>query len=294
MKTMRVLIFGATGTGKTSLCNLLTGGKRPADSGAHGVTTKTHLYPPFYEDDWRIEVVDTAGLHESEHGTVPAEKAILQIVELLKSAREGFSLLVHVARAGRLTQQHDEDYDFFVEKMAQENIPSILVLTGCENFRPMSAWVESNKSAFRRFRYKRMVATCLAEGGELEAHYAPLRAESREQVVKAFLACTLPEPVPIYDAESANGFSQALTRLWNEFVVLAGLPDKYRRRLNESAYALMKRIGVPKKVRDAAVKHVPELAREIGRKIPIPYADKVLEALARLGVDRIFRRIPGD
>src|SRR4051812_6751705 len=119
MKTIRVLVFGATGIGKTSLCNALTGKARPTDSGARGITAKSHLYPPFQYGDSKIEVIDTVGLHESSDGTVPADKAVVELIQLLEKARDGFSLLVHVARASRITQEQDEDYTFFVEKMSQ-------------------------------------------------------------------------------------------------------------------------------------------------------------------------------
>jgi len=43
MKNIRILVFGATGIGKTSLCNVLTGRVRPTDNGARGIYAKSHL-----------------------------------------------------------------------------------------------------------------------------------------------------------------------------------------------------------------------------------------------------------
>ena len=289
MNKIRVVVFGSTGSGKTSLCNALTGGKRPTDSGARGVTTKTHIYPPFYEGDNRIEVVDTAGLHESEHGTVPPEEAVIQIVQLLESARDGFSLLIHVARAGRVTQHHDEDYQFFVEKMAQGNIPAILILTGCEDDEPMSAWVEKNRDAFRRFRYRELIATCFKQGGKKENDYAPLRVQSRELVIRSVLAHALANPARIYGPGTGSTIDQTLTRLWNEFVTLVRLPDEYRRKINESAWVFLKRLGVPQKIADAAIKHIPDLFEELGRKAPVPFLGKFLKWVSRSGLGKIFK-----
>lgn len=280
MSTLRVLVFGSTGTGKTSLCNTLTGKARPTDNGAKGITAKSHLYPPFDLNGRKVEVVDTVGLHESSHGTVPAEQAVIELVELLKKAKDGFSLLVHVTRASRITQEHDEDYTFFVEKMTQNQIPVILAVTGCENEQPMQAWAERNQDAFKRFDYQEIVSCCFATGGPMEAHFQPLRMLSREMLLKAIEAHGTQDPVKIYGEGTSSSFNEALTRIWNEFVSLAGLPEKYRRQVNESAYQLMKRLGVPKTIADAAIKHIPDLLEEIGNKTPVPGGGKVFKKVS--------------
>ncbi len=290
MSTLRVLIFGSTGTGKTSLCNTLTGKARPTDNGAKGITAKSHLYLPFNLNGRKVEVIDTVGLHESNHGTVPAEQAIIEIVEILKNARDGFSLLIHVTRASRITQEHDEDYTFFVDKMTQNQIPVILAVTGCENEQPMQAWVERNRSAFSRFNYQEIVSCCFAEGGPMEAHFQPLRVQSREMLLKAIEKHGTHTPVKIYGEGTPSTFNEALTRIWNEFVSLTGLPEKYRRKVNESAYQLMKRLGVPQAIADVAIKHIPDLLEEVGNKTPIPGGGKVLKRVSEYLLRRTIGR----
>ena len=290
MNTLRVLVFGSTGTGKTSLCNTLTGKARPTDNGAKGITAKSHLYPPFDLNGLKVEVVDTVGLHESNHGTVPAEQAVVELVELLKKARDGFSLLVHVTRASRITQEHDEDYTFFVEKMTQNQIPVILAVTGCENEQPMQAWAKRNQDAFKRFDYQEIVSCCFAAGGAMEAHFRPLRVLSRELLLKAIEAHGTQAPVKIYGEGTSSTFNEALTRIWNEFVSLAGLPDKYRRQVNESAYNLMKRLGVPQAIAEAAITHIPELMKELGDKTPIPGGGHILKKLSEMVLRKTIGR----
>lgn len=290
MNTLRVLVFGSTGTGKTSLCNTLTGKVRPTDNGAKGITAKSHLYPPFDLNGRKVEVVDTVGLHESSHGTVPAEQAVVELVELLKKAKDGFSLLVHVTRASRITQEHDEDYTFFVEKMTQNQIPVILAVTGCENEQPMQAWVERNQDAFKRFKYQEIVSCCFAAGGPMEAHFQPLRVQSRELLLKAIEAHGTQVPVKIYGEGTSSTFNEALTRIWNEFVSLAGLPEKYRRQVNESAHNLMKRLGVPQAIADAAITHIPELMKELGDKTPIPGGGRILKKLSEMVLRKTIGR----
>jgi len=280
MNRIRVLVFGATGSGKTSLCNVLTGRTRPTDNDAHGATCKSHTYLPFEAQGHRIELIDTVGLHESTEGTVPADKAIIELVELLEKAKDGFSLLIHISRATRITKEHEDDYAFFVKKMTQGRIPVILAVAGCENEHPMSAWVERNRPAFSSYRYRELVPCCFASGGPLETHYVPLREQSREALIASIVRNALLEPEKLYGAGTDTSFSDTLSRIWNEFVEIAGLPEKYRQQVNESAYDLMKRMGVPKVLRDAAIAHIPDLLQEVGNKVPIPFLGKILKLIS--------------
>lgn len=285
---LRILVFGATGTGKTSLCNLLTGRSRPTDSGALGVTSKPHHYSPFEFDARTIEVIDTVGLHESSFGTVPAEQAVMHLIDILSSAKDGFNLLIHVAKAGRITKEHEEDYDFFVNKMTQRRIPVLLAVAGCENESPMSSWVSRNKVSFRRFLYKDIVPGCYASGGVLESHFMPLRLQSREALLSAISAHANPEAVRFYGPGADATFNEALTRIWNEFVDWAKLPARYRADVNETVAHLLKRIGVPKSVADAAIKHIPDLVGELGNKVPIPFAGKGLKAATHYVLSKLL------
>lgn len=288
--TIRILVFGATGTGKTSLCNALTGKSRPTDSGALGITSKSHLYAPFTHEGLKVHVVDTVGLHESVHGTVPADQAVIDLVELLDKSRDGFSLLVHVARASRITKEHDDDYKFFVEGMTQGSIPVILAVTGCENEDPMTSWVERNAAAYDRFKYSGIVATCFATGGPLESVYEPLRSQSKTALLAAVQAHALPAPALIYGPGTTRTFGDLLTKMWNEFVSLAGLSKEYRRKTNESVYQLLKRLGVPETIADKARKHIPDLMEEVGGRVPIPWAGKILRKLSEFALDQLSKR----
>lgn len=272
--TFRVLVFGGTGTGKTSLCNTLTGRSRPTGNGALGVTTKSHLYNAFDYKGRKIRFFDTVGLHESSFGTVPAEQAFAQVVELLTRAKEGFSLLIHVARASRITKEQEEEYKFFVEKLTQENIPVLLVLTGCENEDPMTAWLDRNRASYDRFQYKDMIPTCFLTGGKFETHYAELRVQSTGKLLEAILANALEQPYRLYGKGTGSTFGQTLTRVWNYVVDWAGLSDEWRGKVNESAFELMKRLGLPEQIAKLATRHIPDIAEELGNKLPFPRSGK--------------------
>jgi GTPase SAR1 family protein len=287
MNIIRVLVFGATGTGKTSVCNVLTGHSRPTSNGPLGQTSKTHRYNGFNVHDVRIEIIDTVGLHETDLGTVPAEKAVLQLVELLENSKDGFNLLIHVVRASRITQDQEEDYRFFFERMTQQKIPIILAITGCENESPMTSWVERNWKHFERFAYLDLVPGCFASGGPLESHFSPLRKESRESLIQAIKRHALPESHKLYGEGTGNTFAQTLTRVWNEFVEFAGLPQKYRKDFNESAYTLMKRMGVSDAIAKAAIAHIPDLVEEAANKLPFPMSGKIIRSIVEGILEKI-------
>jgi GTPase SAR1 family protein len=285
MAELRVLVFGSTGTGKTSLCNALTGQTMLANSSARGNTFETHTYEPFDYGDLNVHITDTVGLNESDGGTVPAAEAIVQLIELLESAEEGFNLLVHVFRAPRKTKNHDDNYKFFVEDLCQKKIPVILVATGCENEEPMSAWTDENEITFSSdgCDYEAIIATCFATGGRLEEVYAPLRQESKSAVLDAIVKYSLAEPRKIYGEGAGNSIEEVLVRVWNRFVDWAKLPAKVRLRANESVHDLMIRVGVPKTVADAAVEHIPDLAKQVaGRYLPPGVSNFVSYMLQKL------------
>lgn len=276
---IRVLIFGATGVGKTSLCNTLANRNRPTNNGPLGVTEKTHIYPNFLHRNQYIQIIDTAGLHESNSGTVPADIAIQQIIDLLQKSKDGFNILLHVARASRITKQQEEDHDFFVNRLAGGKVPALLILTGCENEEPMSSWPEVNGAAFETFKYKKLIASCFATGGKFEAQYAPLRDLSRTATLDAIVKYCLADSYLLYGGSSGRTKREAIFNLWNEFIDWANLPKDLRKKTNETAYELLVRLGVSKKIADVAIKHLPDLAEEIGSKIPVPGAGKVAKLL---------------
>ena len=279
--TIRVLVFGGTGVGKTSLCNTLTGRSRPTGNGASGVTAKSHLYNAFEHQGRKIRLFDTVGLHESSFGTVPAEEALSHVVELIKKAKDGFSLLIHVARASRITKDQEDDYKFFVEKLTEEKIPVLLVLTGCENEEPMTAWVGRNRKSFERFKYAEIISTCFMTGGKFESDYALLRTESKKLLLDAVLTHALASPRLLYGKGTGNTFSKILMRVWNSFVDIGGLPKKLRLQVNESALDLMNRLGVSQKLQKLATDHLPDLVEEMANKLPIPGSGKLAKAVVR-------------
>ena len=181
-----------------------------------------------------------------------------------------------------MTKEHQEDFEFFVEKRTLRKIPVVLVLTGCENVTPMNSWVDDNRSQFDAFGYAELIGTCLATGGPLEIHYAPLRRQSKAAVIRSTLAHALPEPHLLYGDGTNATFGQTLVRVWNFVVDLSGLPKQWRGHVNESAYELIMRLGLPERVAKLAIAHLPDLAQELASKVPTPCSGPVVRGIMEM------------
>ena len=265
MATLRVLVFGSTGTGKTSLCNTLTAHERPAADSAVGVTFSSFVFPAIRFAGHTIHITDTAGLNESDKGRIKPVAAVQQLVELIKHSAAGYHLLIHVMRAPRITQTHADNYEFFVKHLTQGKVPCVLVVNGCENSDPMFAWADANKPVFAEqgFEYKDVLATCFAAGGRFETAYAPLREESRTAVLKAIVTYYSTAKA-LYKDEP--GFFEVLKRARNRFCLWIGQPE-FQFIVNKGIKNLLTRVGVPEKLAKA-------LASGIGRNITGPSRDR--------------------
>ncbi len=220
---IRVLVFGSTGTGKTSLCNTLTGEHQRVSNSANGVTFQSSTFAPFKYKGSDVIVVDTIGLNESDKGTVSSGDAITALINLLKESKKGYNLLIQVMRMPRITKDVVNNYKFFYDVVSQRKIPIVLVVTGCENEEPMSKWVVENKAAFstNELEYSEILATCFAVGGRFESIFSGLRNESKELVIDAIGKFSTLSPVTLYKDEFQ--FIRVLKRSWNWFCDTAKL-----------------------------------------------------------------------
>jgi GTPase Era involved in 16S rRNA processing len=252
---LRVLVFGSTGTGKTSLCNSITNTdqKRPVNDSAKGVTFESFTFPAFELSKKMCIITDTVGLNESDKGTVPSKDALKSLVNLLKASKEGYNLLIQVMRMPRITKDVEDNYRFFVETIAEKKIPVILVVTGCENVEPMSKWATDNEQTFEEMdlEYKAIISTCFAEGGRLEAVYQSLREDSVKDVQKAIKVHSSFQPIKLY--EGSFGLMFVIKRAWNWLCHFLKLPSEWEIVVNEALENLLIRLGLTKKeARDLA------------------------------------------
>lgn len=139
-----ILIFGETGTGKSSLINMLAGSSvAGVSSDALGYTFGSESYTISINGE-PVKLWDTAGLNEGEHGTVPAELAMQNLQNLVRDLKGGVSLLVYCIRGTRFRDIMKINYDLFCSIICQNKVPVVVVVTGLENESPMETWWVEN------------------------------------------------------------------------------------------------------------------------------------------------------
>lgn len=242
---IRVLVFGTTGTGKTSLCNELTNQEEKVSNAVLGVTFESHTYEQVEipESEGKLLIItDTVGLNEARSGTVNPKEAAKALMELLINSKVGYNLLIHVFRIPRITQTEENNYILFVKTISDNKIPTILVATGCENVEPMSNWASENLQIFRamNLEYKEIICTCLAKGGRFADIYDQLREESRQAVFEAIKKHATVEPVKIYS--TAAKLLLVFQKVWNWLVNRFNLAD-LEFKISKSLIELLVRIG---------------------------------------------------
>jgi ribosome biogenesis GTPase A len=116
-----IIVFGATGVGKSSLINALAGQSLfPVGNVAKGIGETQRIRGTRGEVEY--EFSDTCGLSEADLGTVPGKKVIPRLVELVKNAKNGLNLPVYVLPS-RVTATTYPNYKLLVETITKGQVP---------------------------------------------------------------------------------------------------------------------------------------------------------------------------
>ncbi|XP_037026310.1 uncharacterized protein LOC119067440 [Bradysia coprophila] len=142
-----VIVFGETGSGKSSLVNLLLRqDEAKVSDKAVGCTFNFKKY-----ETPHFNLYDTVGLSEGREGTLKQSQAIKQLVRLLKSLEEGVSLLVFVIEKGRIKKSMENNYRLFIEGICMKKVPVVLGITHCEMENERGQWWNENKEHFDKY-----------------------------------------------------------------------------------------------------------------------------------------------
>lgn len=151
--TYNIVFFGETGSGKSSLVNLITGKHEARTSpDAMGCTPE----PTVYEHDivtqdntFKVQLFDTAGLDEGYQGTVPIMQGQKDLKTLLKTLKKhrGIHLLVYCALGTKDALALQRNYKLLQSKV-KGKVPIVLVVTALEEREPdMEDWWRNNEKS---------------------------------------------------------------------------------------------------------------------------------------------------
>lgn len=218
-KTKHILIFGSTGTGKSTLVNHITGSNLTTSNRATGVTLSSTEESKRHNDvDYRI--IDTAGLNEGINGTVKHIDALTNLVRLLNKTEGGLNLMVMVTK-GKIVQTTIENYRLFVEVMTSNKVPTIIVQTNLDDEVNPCDWVKKNWGAFKdqNLNALEVVGTAFPQHKPWHTHNGQWAGqtcqESTERVWTAIERCSSEAPIS-YLADRA-GLVVSLRKAWNVF-----------------------------------------------------------------------------
>lgn len=144
-----MIVFGETGAGKSSVINMLDGGKvAPVSNGAAGMTFACDRYEKKIGDQ-TFNIFDTAGLNEGDAGKVQGKTAITNLYKCIYNLETGVSLLIYVMRAPRIKDTAQKNFKMFFETFCNKEVPIVIIVTGLEDEEgDMDAWWRANKTHF--------------------------------------------------------------------------------------------------------------------------------------------------
>ncbi|KAG2040460.1 P-loop containing nucleoside triphosphate hydrolase protein, partial [Suillus americanus] len=127
-----VVIFGETGSGKSSIINTIAQEQLAKTSNdAHGCTSTAQRYTVEISGQ-RFVLIDTAGLNLGAADTVPAGKAEKQLKnllrELMNSRLDGISLLVYCMCSTIAPHVLVKAYNKFYSEICRKKVPIVVIV----------------------------------------------------------------------------------------------------------------------------------------------------------------------
>ncbi|KAF9441411.1 P-loop containing nucleoside triphosphate hydrolase protein [Macrolepiota fuliginosa MF-IS2] len=145
-----IIIFGESGSGKSSVVNMLAG--MPVADTSNSVSGCT-FDSCAYDINVRGKIMrlwDTAGLDEGESGRVPHSESVVKLYKLIQGlSSNGVNLLMFVMRP-RLRESTLNNWKLFHKIICQEKVPIVTVVTNLEQEDDMDQWWWRNKDELDR------------------------------------------------------------------------------------------------------------------------------------------------
>jgi len=189
MSVKNVLIFGQSGTGKSSVVNLMAGEKKAKTSNE---TKRCTIHWEEHRIDFSehtFKVFDTIGIEEPQLG-IDEYLAVIEnsynLITRLQKQGGGIDLLLFCVRAGRYTSTIHNNYRLFYECLCEEKVPIVLIITGLERESNMESWWTRSKAEFDKYDVVVNDHACITaiHGTDWNQHYEDSRRLVRDLVLK--------------------------------------------------------------------------------------------------------------
>ncbi|KAG0708030.1 hypothetical protein DFH29DRAFT_994656 [Suillus ampliporus] len=180
----------ATGAGKSSLINLMTGKNVAVTSpDAELCTIRCQAYTIEFGDE-SYEVFDTIGLEEPQMGLARYLDAVENACKLIQELerQDGIDLLLLCMRADRITATLQSNYRLFHEFLCEKKVPIAVVITHLEEESVMDDWWKRNEKVFHSHKIHVAGHACVT-AADRRGSYPRLYEESRDtihNVIKEF------------------------------------------------------------------------------------------------------------
>lgn len=149
-RSLNIILFGETGSGKSSVINLLSG-KVVAETSSD-IDGCTKAYQPYtlILNGRSYTVWDTVGLEEPMMSATGYLHAIEQVCKLKKdlSKAGGVDLLLFCHRQGRITTNTRKNYALLYEVVCRKSVPIAAIITHLEQEKRMEDWWDQNAAIF--------------------------------------------------------------------------------------------------------------------------------------------------
>jgi len=186
-KRHNIIIFGESGSGKSSIVNMIVGGNvaEVSDSPV-GCTFQSDRYEAHIgNNDYYI--YDTVGLNEGDQGRVPHWTAINRLYTLIREL-DSVSLLLYCIR-GRIKENTRANWTLFKDIICAGEVPVVIVETGLEHNLQREARRPVLETALQLHGITPMDLICIVsiqgEKGEYEGVYEWSQQQLRELVERS-------------------------------------------------------------------------------------------------------------